>query len=622
MTMVIEPGKMAVKKEHTEGTEELKVQENFSIELDEAAKLIDSAEEEHEDLEDYTALTKEEIIARAGSLLHTANVRKAQVTLNNLRDALEAIEKAERPAMIKAWADAGHDPRDFKPVQDEFHQQFNKISHQFREKREEERRRAEQEKLSNLKLREAVLDRMKDLVTGEENEHSLKLMRELMREWREIRHVPKEFQEELYKRYRFYVEKFYDNLSIFNELKDLDREKNLEVKIELIKKVQNLKDEKNLRKALVTLNKYHEDWHNAGPVRREISDEIWSRFKAASDAVLADKKALQEELDKVKQQNLELKKLLVEKAEAAIAVLPEKVKDWGNLSKELDALMAEWKKIGPVPREVNQEIWNKFRGVRNAFYEGRREFFKGLNSSREENLNAKIALCVQAEKLMDNEEFAGTTEKLNQLQEQWKKIGPVPDNKNDDVWKRFRAAFDHFYNRKNAFYESRRSQEKDAVKEKESIIEELKSLQDLEDGQLVFQKLKDAQMRWAKSGFVSGKTFHNLQKKYQDYSEALFTKFKRSSDEMKESVMKDHYETLAGSPDGKLKLQGEERRLRDRLQKLRDEVSTIENNKSFFTHSKNATDILKQFDSNIQKANAQIEKLEKELKVIRAFKNK
>jgi hypothetical protein len=595
--------------------------ETYNHVIEEVEKLIDVNEDESDEHTDYTALSKEEVLAKAEATLHAVEVRKASETLNRLKEVLDLLEKAELPAQIKAWTEAGNDPRDFKPSNDETHARFNKIMQLFREKREEERRRAEEEKLANLRKKEAVIEKMMHLVSSEENENSLKNMRDLMREWKEIRHVPKEFQEDLFKRYRFYVEKFYDNLSIFNELKDLDREKNLEIKIELIKKVEALKAETNLRKALVTLNKYHEDWKNVGPVRKEISDEVWNRFKAASDVLLSEKRAAQEALEKGKEANLSLKKLLVEKAENAVAVLPQKAKDWGNLAKELDTLMDEWKKIGPVPKAVNVEIWNTFRAARTVFFEGRRNFFKDLNASREDNLAAKIALCEKAEKMMNAEEFTNTANELNKLQDAWKKIGPVPEAKNDEVWKRFRKAFDHFYSRKNAFFEDRRSQEADAVKEKEAVITELESLRTIEDGQEVFKRLKEGQLRWAKSGFVSGKTFYNLQRKYQEISDFLFAKFKKSSEEIRDSAIKDHYEVLSSAPDGRHKIQGEERKLRDRIQKLQDEVATIENNKNFFAHSKNAGEVLKQFDSNIEKTRQQIERLEKELKVLRSFKN-
>jgi hypothetical protein len=596
--------------------------ENFNDLLAEADLLINRADDDvNEDQLDYAALSKDEIVAKAADTLHLPDVKKANEILQKLRVALENLEAEERPAQIKAWVDAGHDARDFKPVADKAVQELNKIFHKFKEKREEERRRAEEEKLANLKRKENVLDRMKVLVENEENEHSLKAIRELMREWREIRHVPKEVQNDLYERYRFYLDKFYDNRSIHNELKEMDRDKNLGQKIELIKKVEALKEEPNIRKALISLHKFHEDWRNIGPVKQDISEKMWNLFKTASDNVVSDKKILQEKLDAIKQENLQLKTLLVAKAESVLLTAPQKLKDWNAGIKELDALMEEWKNIGPVPVERNIEIWNNFKSVRNKFFNARKEFFKEMNSGKEENLLKKIKLYEQAEKLKDAEDFNSTTEALNKLLEDWKKIGPVPEQKNDEIWKRFRASFDHFYSRKNAFYEQRRNQEAEAIKIKENVIKELEQLKEIEDPNAVFAMLKDAQMRWAKAGFVSGKAFYNLQKRYQDISDFLFKKFKRSSDEMKESVMKDHYETLSGAADGQQKMQFEERKVKERIQKLQSEKGIIENNLSFFKNAKNSEEIRKQFEANVQKIQTQIDRLEKELKVIRTLRN-
>jgi hypothetical protein len=601
---------------------ELTIQENYVNQLQEADSLIDRLDEGgSEDHTDYTALDKEGILKHAETLLHSSDVRKAQDSLNRLRDALDTLLQAERPEQIKAWIEAGNDAKDFKPPVDEAKQGLQKIAARFRDKREEEKRRAEEEKLENYKKKKAVLEKIKALAESEESDNSLPQMRDLMREWKDIRHVPKEFQEELFATYSFYVDKFYDNLSKYNELKDLDKEKNLELKIELIKRTESLKGETNIRKVLISLNKFHEDWRNAGPVRKEVSEELWQRFKAVSDAVLAEIKVKQDEIDKSRQENLNLKQLLVEKAETAMASLPTTLKEWGNLGKELDSYLEEWKKIGPVPSQNNQEIWDKFSAARQQFFAARREYYQNLNSEKEENLNKKVALCEKAEQLKESTDFNATVDALNKLQEEWKKIGPVPEAKNDVVWKRFRAAFDHFYEKKNAWVKQRREEDKISVSVKEAIIEDMKKLLEETESDAVFGKLKECQSRWANSGFVSGKVYFNLQKTYKEIGDQLFAKFKRNSDEMKTGVMKDHYGTIAGSADGKFRLQQEERKIRDRIKKAQDELSTLENNKSFFAHSKNAEAVLKQFDSNIKKVNEQIERLQKELKVVKGLKD-
>lgn len=225
--------------------------ENYDAQLTVAEQLIDHSEEAHEDHTDYSELDKTEILKKAEELLYSPDVRKAQETLYRLRDALDAKILAERPEQIKAWIETGQDARDFKPAPDESKQVFNTVLQKFKERREEERKRAEEEKLANLKKKQAVLEDIRELAESEEQANSLNKMRDLIKMWREIRQVPKEFQDDLYTRYKFYVDKFYDNFSLFNELKELDREKNLEYKIELIKKTEALGEEKTSAKHLL-----------------------------------------------------------------------------------------------------------------------------------------------------------------------------------------------------------------------------------------------------------------------------------------------------------------------------------------------------------------------------------
>ena len=288
---------------------------------------------------------------------------------------------------------------------DENKQAHNQVINEFKKRREEERKRAEEEKQHNLNQKRLILEKIKALVESEENDQSLDVLREYMKQWREVRQIPKEFQDELYTSYKFYVDQFYNQLSVFNELKELDKDKNLELKIDLIKRAEQLKDEPNIRKALLQLNKYHEDWKNTGPVRAEISDDIWKRFKAASDIVIEAKRAQQAQIDAERQKNLDKKLVLIEKAETNIAVLPTQPKEWSKMAKDLDELMAEWKKIGPVPTQNNEEVWTKFKAIRNQFYGERKHFFRDLNTSKKDNLSKKESLCVKAEALKDSNEF-------------------------------------------------------------------------------------------------------------------------------------------------------------------------------------------------------------------------
>ena len=401
--------------------------ENYNEQLNLAENLINQQEEDQTNRDKFSRLTKEEIIEAAESLIQTADVKSAYENLLLLKEIYEKHSAEEKPAKIQEWIAAGNDPKDFVPANDELKSKLHDIFNRFHKLREDEKNRAEVEKLANLKEKQAILEKIRALVDTEETENTLSELRDLMRRWKEARTIPKEFHDALASDYRILIEKYYDNLSIFNELKDLDREKNLEIKIELIKKVEALKDEISMRKAIVTLNKYHEDWKNAGPVRREISEEIWTRFKAASDLIIDRVKLQRAELDAKRQVNLEKKMLLVEKSETAITAMPENTEDWQKLGKELDSYFEEWKKIGPVPAQNNDEIWARFQGVRNTYYTARKLYFKDLNKNKVDNLKLKESLCEKAEALKDSEEFMKTSDKLKELQEQWKKIGPVPD---------------------------------------------------------------------------------------------------------------------------------------------------------------------------------------------------
>jgi len=600
-----------------------KAAESYAEQLTVAEQMIELNTEEISLELQYSTLSKEELLAAAEELVHATDVKKAYNQLQAIRNALDDLLDQERPGMIRTWVEAGNDPRDFVAPADTTKQSIQQIITAFKKRREDERKRAEEEKLHNLKQKQLILDKIKALVDSEENDQSLNALREYMRQWKEVRQIPKEYQDELYAAYKFQVDKFYNQLSVFNELKELDKDKNLELKIDLIKRAEQLKDEPNIRKALLQLNKYHDDWKNTGPVRAEISEDIWKRFKAASDIVIDAKKAEQATIDAERQQNLDKKIVLIERAETSIAVVPTQPKEWAKIGKELDELMAEWKKIGPVPTDKNEEIWTKFKAIRNQYYGERKHFFKDLNSSKKDNLTKKEALCEKAESLKDSNEFMKTSDALAKLQDEWKTVGPVPEDQNDLVWKRFRTAFDHFYARKNEWFKQRKQEESGAIVKKKEVILGLEALKSNEtiDHQTLFNELKVWQKQWNDAGFISGKSYQQMNKTYQALADEIFNRYRSASNNQRNSNQKEHFSNLATSTDGQKRLQLEERKIKEKITKFKDEIATMENNKSFFKHSKNAGAFVKQFDDNIAKATEQIAKAEQELKLLKSVKS-
>jgi hypothetical protein len=600
-----------------------KAAESYAEQLTVAEQMIELNTEEISLELQYSTLSKEELLVAAEELVHATDVKKAYNQLQAIRNALDDLLDQERPGMIRTWVEGGNDPRDFVAPSDNTKQSIQQIITAFKKRREDERKRAEEEKLHNLKQKQLILDKIKALVDSEENDQSLNALREYMRQWKEVRQIPKEYQDELYAAYKFQVDKFYNQLSVFNELKELDKDKNLELKIDLIKRAEQLKDEPNIRKALLQLNKYHDDWKNTGPVRAEISEDIWKRFKAASDIVIDAKKAEQATIDAERQQNLDKKIVLIERAETSIAVVPTQPKEWAKIGKELDELMAEWKKIGPVPADKNEAIWNKFKAIRNQYYGERKHFFKDLNSSKKDNLTKKEALCEKAESLKDSNEFMKTSDALAKLQDEWKTIGPVPEDQNDLVWKRFRTAFDHFYAKKNEWFKQRKQEESGAIVKKKEVILGLEALKSNEtiDHQTLFNELKVWQKQWNDAGFISGKSYQQMNKSYQALADEIFNRYRSASNNQRNSNQKEHFSNLATSTDGQKRLQLEERKIKEKITKFKDEIATMENNKSFFKHSKNAGAFVKQFDDNIAKATEQIAKAEQELKLLKSVKS-
>ncbi len=600
-----------------------KASESYAEQLTVAEQMIELNTEEISLELQYSTLTKEELLIAADALVHAIDVKKAFNQLQAIRNALDDLLDQERPGIIRTWVEAGNDPRDFVAPVDSTKQSIQRIVTDFKKRRENERKRAEEEKLHNLKQKQLILDKIKALVDSEETDQSLNALRDYMRAWKEVRQIPKEYQDELYAAYKFQVDKFYNQLSVFNELKELDKDKNLELKIDLIKRAEQLKDEPNIRKALLQLNKYHDDWKNTGPVRAEISEDIWKRFKAASDIVIDAKKADQVTLDAERQQNLDKKIVLIERAETSIAVVPTQPKEWAKIGKELDELMAEWKKIGPVPTDKNEEIWNKFKAIRNQYYGERKHFFRDLNSSKKDNLTKKEALCEKAESLKDSNEFMKTSDTFAKLQDEWKTVGPVPEDQNDLVWKRFRSAFDHFYTRKNEWFKQRKQEEGGAIVKKKEVILGLDVLKSNEtiDHETLFNELKIWQKQWNDAGFISGKSYQQLNKTYQTLADEIFQRYRSASNNQRNSNQKKHFSNLTTSTDGQKRLELEDRKIKEKIAKFRNEIATMENNKSFFKHSKNAGDFVKQFDDNIAKATEQIAKAEQELKLLKSVKS-
>jgi peptidase E len=484
---------------------------------------------------------------------------------------------------------------------------------ELKQRKEDARKRQEAEKMENLAKKEAILEEIKKLTDDEETSNSLKRLKELQSEWKTIKNVPKEHVDRLWESYRVLNEIFYDRLSINNELKDLDRSKNLDHKIELISKVSELTKEDNIKKALISVKKYQEEWRFIGPVAREASDDIWNRFKAEVDKVYTIIKARTEEMELVRQTNLEAKKVLLDQAKALSTFQTQRIKE----------LMEQWKKIGHVPMAVRDQVWNEFRDARNSFYANKNVFFKTMHAERNANLKAKEDLCIKAEGIAANPiDWNKQTDELKKLQEAWKKIGHAPDKVNDAVWKRFRSACDLFFEKKSERYASQQSEQIQNLAGKQALIEKLEGLSTAENTQNIFAELKQIQTDWNAIGFVPVAQKESVNKKYNDLLDKLYGKHKQLNRDMREDRDKQSFELLAGSPNGLQKLQREEKILQERIRGMKKDIETWDNNLGFFKSGNSKNPLAEQMQAKIEIAQKHIAGLEDKLKALKALKNK
>lgn len=587
---------------------------------DEGEEAMDEDDETPSEV-DYDSLNKEQLLELAIEANQKFTARDAFKRLQQIRSVFNDLLRAEKREALQKHIEAGNEAEGFEYNDDDYREKFKNVYNLAKNARMEERERIEKEKLKNLKIKEELLEKLRGITESDETEQSLQEVKAIQQEWRAIRVLPAEKVQELWDSYHFLLDKFYDNHSINIELKELDRKKNLEVKIDLCKKVDELSKENSLKKSFILLNKYQEEFRNTGPVPREFNKEIWDRFRTACDGIYEQKRAMFDALEEKRNKNLELKTVLIEKADLIAQATPKKAKDWKEKTAELDGLMAEWKKIGQVPKAQNDEVWKKFRKSFNTFYDNKSSFFKQLNNERKANLILKEEICKRAEEVKDSEDLNFATNELKKLQREWKEIGPVPEKVSNAIWKRFRAACDEFFNKKQKAFEGKKEEEKENLTQKQGLISKLETLLKEGKSDTILNELKALQKEWNTIGYVPIKSKKEVEGNYRKASDAVFNKFKLDRQSIKQGQAREHYKNLAELPSGKQKLKDEEYKIKKKMKFLSEEIHTLENNMEFFGRSKGAQKLKDEIAGKIEKTKEQIGRLKSELKVIQNLNN-
>ena len=504
----------------------------------------------------------------------------------------------------------------YQHKEDPLEHRFNEAFGIFKANRAKQNEDLEKQKQENLTKKQAILEELKGIIASDESlKKTYDDFRGLQDRWKEIGPVPSSENANLWNTYHFLVEQFFDKVKIERELRDLDMRKNLDAKIELCEKAEELLDEKSMTKAFKALQKLHEEWKEIGPVPQEKKDEIWERFKSASDKINQIRREHYAKLQEGQNANLEAKKELCDRAEALLAELPTSVNAWQKKSDELSEIFGVWKTLGPASKKDNEEIWARFKATMDAFFAKKKEFFASMKDRQNENLERKTQLCIEAEALMESTDWKNATDQLKRIQEEWKTIGPVPKRHTDKIWKRFRAACDTFFTRKNEHFSGRKSEEEANLAAKRALLEEIKAFQLTDSRSENMEAIKAFQKRWIEIGFVPFRQKEAINKEYRELIDGLFDAMRRNQNEASTNEFREMMASWKDDPNATDRVRREHNTLQARIQKLRDEIAAMENNIGFFSSSKNSELMRAEYEKKINKAKEDLRMLEEKLKM-------
>ena len=574
--------------------------------------------DEDEGVEDIAldGLNKLQLVEMLEELVQDSDIQNIKDKVAAIRLHFNKLNKEDMDNELDQFLQGGGEAESFQHVEDPIEQRFNAAFGVFKANRAKQNEDLEKQKVENLSKKQAILDELKEIIASDESlKKTYDDFHALQDRWKEIGPVPAAENSNLWNNYHFLVEKFFDKVRIGRELRDLDMKKNLDSKIELCEKAEELLDEKSITKAFKALQKLHEDWKEVGPVPQDKKDEIWERFKAATDKINQIRREHYSKIEEEQTSNLETKKALCDKAEELIAEDYQSVNAWQKKSTELAEIFGIWKTVGPASKKDNEEIWQRFRGTMDTFFAKKKAFFAGLKDRQTENLERKTQLCIEAEALMDSSEWKTVTEQMKKLQEEWKTIGPVPKRHTDKIWKRFRAACDTFFNRKNEHFSGRRTEEDANLAAKKALIEEIKAFQLTPSRNENMEAIKAFQKRWIEIGYVPMKHKDAINKEYRELIDGLFDMMRKNQNEASTNEFREMMEGWKDDPSANDKVRRERLTLQNRIQKLRDEIAAMENNIGFFSNSKNSELMRAEYEKKINKAKEDLKVLEAKLKI-------
>ncbi len=560
--------------------------------------------------------TKKEVLDRVKELAHGEEAPQKD-EVEYLKTAFYKLHIAAREAQLKEYLDAGGDPEAYQITPDQDEEVFKAEMGVIKERRQQLFREQEAEKEENLKKKLNIIEKIKAMVTSpEEASKTYQEFKTLQQEWRDIKAVPAEKANELWRSYQLYVEQFYDLLKLNSEARELDFKKNLEAKTHLCEAAEKLADEEDVISAFHQLQKLHQEYREIGPVSKELREEIWQRFKAASTVINKRHQQHFDDLRAREEDNLQKKTVLCEKVEAINTEENKNSADWERHTQDIINIQTEWKTIGFAPQKMNVKIFERFRAACDTFFARKAEYFKNMKDAYKENAEKKRTLIEKAKALQDSTEWKSTSDKLIALQKEWKTIGMVPKKLGDQLWEEFLAACNKFFEARNAAGAGQRNEERDNLEKKRGVIERLKAAAE-EAGDNLQEKVQKLVEEYNAIGHVPYKEKDKLYQEYHAVLDKLYKELNINVAKKRLNKFKDNLKQVAER--GEDALSNERQRLLRQYENLKQEIQTYENNLGFLTaSSKKGNSLIEEMNRKIQKLKDDMQLVKEKIKAIDA----
>ncbi len=560
--------------------------------------------------------TKQEVLDRVKEIAHGEEPpQKEEVEL--LKTVFYKLHIAEREAKLKEYLDNGGEPESYQVTPDEDEEVFKAEMGIIKERRQQQFREQEAEKEENLKRKLAIIEKIKSMVTSpEEASKTYQEFKALQQEWRDIKAVPAERANELWRNYQLYVEQFYDLLKLNSEARELDFKKNLEAKTRLCEDAEKLAEESDVIGAFHKLQQLHLEYREIGPVSKDLREEIWQRFKAASTVVNKRHQQFFDTLRAREEENLARKTELCEKAEAICAEENKGSGDWDRHTQEIIALQQEWKTIGFAPQKMNVKIFERFRTACDTFFTKKTEHYKALKDTYKENTEKKRALIEKAKALQDSTDWRSTGDKLIALQKEWKTIGMVPRKIGDQLWEEFLGACNKFFEARNAAGAGQRSEEYSNLEKKRDVVARLKAAAE-EAGEGLQEKVQQLVEEYNAIGHVPYKEKDKLYEEYHAVLDKLYKELNISVAKRRLNKFKDSLKQVAERGEGAL--DNERTRLMRQYELMKQDIQTYENNLGFLSaSSKKGNSLIDEMNRKMQKLKDDMQLVKEKIKAIDA----